>query len=203
MKKRLSRRAVLFALAVAALFALLSCATPPARIGSLEIKDQPSKIAASVGLYLSEDTRAYVLNDNFDRVLEIGAGLETNAKPSLEKVFKAVFISKPGDKAVKTVLEISVDANSKLVTDFGLMSDRTVKLSLKATLRNSAGKTTWEVTVSGEGTKANPAGWMAGLWRPYAVQMDSQTLGLAGDEALKECLVALNAQIVKNKKLFP
>ena len=192
-----------FVFLCAMLFSLLSCATPPARISApLDIKDEPDKIASTVGLYLAPETRAYVLKDKYDRVLQIGAGVEKNGAQSLQKVIREVALAQPGDKSSRPVLEVRIDDSSKLETGFTLMSTKTVVLVLKCTLKNRAGKTVWETTVSGRGSKDNPKGWWAGLWRPYAVRKDSEALGLAGDAALHQCLEALNAQIVKNRRQF-
>jgi hypothetical protein len=196
-------RAALSLLAGAAAIALLSCATPPARITApLDVKDQPNKIASAIRVSLPPETRSYVLTDKYDRVLQIGAGLEKNAEQSLRKVIRDVTLVQEGEKSARAILVLQIDKSSKMETGFTLMSTKTVSLVLRCTLKNRAGKAVWETTVSGRGSKDNPKGWWAGLWRPYAVKKDSEALGLAGDAALRQCLEALNAQIAKNRKAF-
>lgn len=195
--------AALSLLAGAAALALLSCATPPARITvPLDVKDQPNKIASAISVSLPPETRSFVLKDKYDRVLQIGAGLEKNAEQSLRKVIRDVTLVPDGDKSARSTLVLQIDKSSKMETGFTLMSTKTVSLVLRCTLRNRAGKAVWETTVSGRGSKDNPKGWWAGLWRPYAVKKDSEALGLAGDAALHQCLEALNEQIAKNRKAF-
>jgi hypothetical protein len=196
-------RAALAVLAATLLCALLSCATPPARITApLAVKDQPKKIAAAISVYLPPETRSFVLKDTYDRVLQIGAGLEKNAEQSLRKVMRDVTLVQDGDKSARSTLVLQIEKSSKMETGFTLMSTKTVSLVLRCTLKNRAGKTVWETTASGSGSKDNPKGWWAGLWRPYAVKKDSEALGQAGDAALRQCLEAVNAQIVKNSKAF-
>ena len=203
MRSHHRHRAALSLLAGAAAIALLSCATPPARITApLDVKDQPNKIASAIRVSLPPETRSYVLTDKYDRVLQIGAGLEKNAEQSLRKVIRDVTLVQEGEKSARAILVLQIDKSSKMETGFTLMSTKTVSLVLRCTLKNRAGKAVWETTVSGRGSKDNPKGWWAGLWRPYAVKKDSEALGLAGDAALRQCLEALNAQIAKNRKAF-
>lgn len=203
MRKNRKSKTVLAVLTGTLLCILLSCATPPARITvPLTIKDQPKKIAALVSVYMPPETRSFVLTDKYDRVLQIGAGLEKNAEQSLRKVIRDVTLVQEGSKNARSTLVLQIDKSSKLDTGFTLMSTKTVSLVLRCALKNGAGKSVWETTVSGSGSKDNPAGWWAGLWRPYAVKKDSEALGLAGDAALRQCLEALNTQIVKNSKAF-
>ncbi|MBE3064840.1 MAG: hypothetical protein IMZ69_07465 [Spirochaetes bacterium] len=155
-------RAALAVLAATLLCALLSCATPPARITvPLAVKDQPTTIASAISVSLPHETRSFVLKDKYDRVLQIGAGLEKNAEQSLRKVMRDVTLVQEGDKSARSTLVLQIDKSSKMVT--------------------------------GSGSKDNPKGWWASLWRPYAVKKDSEALGMAGDAALRQCLEALNA----------
>ena len=203
MPKNRKSRVPLGVLAGIFLCALLSCATPPARITvPLAVKDQPNKIASAISVYLPPETSSFVLKDTYDRVLQIGAGLEENVEQSLRKMIRDVTLVQEEDKSSRSTLVLQIDKSSKLETGFALMGTKAVSLVLRCTLKNRAGKTVWETTVSGRGSQDNPSGWLAGLWRPYAVKKDSESLGLAGDAALNQCLEALNEQIAKNRKAF-
>jgi len=57
----------------------------------------------------------------------------------------------------------------------------------------------WQKVISSKPAKANPAGWAAGLWKPYAKKASNTKLQAAGEESLTLCLEALNGELITHK----
>lgn len=193
---------------------LVGCITaPPSHITLPVVTREPeSRIAGVIGLYVSPETKAVVLKDEYftnkwkgaGSTLDIGLALEPGAQDSLAKLFSEVILASAPTDTRQPVLELRVDDRSHISFGPSTLSPKTVQLTLVCTLRSGAGQVLWEDTVTGTASRTSKAAYLSIIiiMRGWMFRKFAEAVGQAGDEALAKCLDNLNELLLEQRALF-
>lgn len=175
---------------------------------NLKFAERNPRIPRTIGLYVSPEARAYIIKyqvggpfgkENEYRYLSVGGVLLPNARSSLSQAFAGVEVMESPGQAKAYYVELEVDPASSLELGKFTFSEKSVDLHLRCKVKRGNGVVLWQKVISSKTAKANPAGWAAGLWKPYAKKASNTKLQAAGEESLSLCLEALNGELIKNK----
>lgn len=175
------------------------------------VPDPAERISSTIGLYVSTEAKAVVLQDRnsakkegMGYSLDIGPAIEPSARDSLAKLFsEVVAVGAPGDGRFR-VLEVRLDDRSMIDPGPSTLSPKTVQITLACILRSGDGKVLWQDTVSGSGSRKSKAAYLSTIIviRRWLMRKLTEALGQAGDEALGKCLDSLNQKLSGQRALF-
>jgi hypothetical protein len=194
---------------------LSGCATCTLK-SDLAFCKRESKIAQTVGLYISPETKSYIASkSNYGVAYNVPMGkiIGQNAEASLGCIFDKVVVVNglPGPKGDKNNLN-----NYTITLEFGpatelhlgafTFTNNSVSIDLLCAIYNQAGSKIWSKNIVSKASKGSMAGKVGVLFGPIgSVAATGGYIGAlsrAGEEALRQDLEKLNDALAEQKGLF-
>jgi hypothetical protein len=167
-------------------------------------RDWPDKkIPLSVGLYISENSRTYVVKECERRCgfnILVGEALEKNAFTSLNKIFREVYVIEDKFNISPNIERIiTVDINPASTVEFRpLDSNKSISIVLDSTIFDTKWNAIWEISTvenTRENTKSNDALIATVVSPVLGVLVQKDQYGRIGHMALVDALENLNKQL--------
>jgi hypothetical protein len=170
-----------------------------------------TKIANSIVLYISPETRQYVLSDGAGiGVFKIPLGLilGESAKNSLQSVFQEVVRTEsPASSGNNSpILRLQFTEGTSLNAGATTVSKSTVRISLKAILVGKAGEEIWSTVVAADTAEGSNVGFVSNFFGGIGGAIGESgyegAMKSACQQALGLALLKLNNELITNKDIF-
>lgn len=170
-----------------------------------------TKVADSIALYVSPETRQYMLSDSAGFgvfKMPIGLILQESAINSFQTIFHEVTPSeaKSPDSAGVPTLSLEFAEDTWFKAGATTVSKSTVRISLQAILFNSSGKQIWTKVVTSETAEGSKAALVASFFGAIGGAIVGSSyegsMKAASQQALGQALQTLNNELIANRDIL-